>query len=65
MLDYQCRDPEFAKEITIFLGDHPVPSGDKSIDQICERLMVNAALGSRLASAGGAAFRAATEHLGN
>jgi hypothetical protein len=59
-----CRDPELANEIKNFLADHPVPSGDKSLDQISERLMVNAALGSRLAAAGGSSFRSATEHLG-
>jgi puromycin-sensitive aminopeptidase len=60
-----CRDEALATGIKDYLLDHPVPTGDKSIEQTCERLMVNTAFSARLAAAGGETFRAATERLGS
>ena len=59
-----CRDKAFATQVKDFLSDHPVPTGEKSVVQICERLMVNAAFSERLASGATPVLRAATAHLG-
>jgi puromycin-sensitive aminopeptidase len=59
-----CRDVALAAEIQDFLLDHPVPTGEKAVVQICERLMVNAAFSARLASGSAPVFQAATARLG-
>jgi puromycin-sensitive aminopeptidase len=59
-----CRDKALATQVKDFLSDHPVPTGEKSVVQICERLMVNATFSERLASGATPVLRAATAHLG-
>jgi hypothetical protein len=36
-----CGDTAFARRITEFIGAHPLPSGQRSVDQAIERLWVN------------------------
>jgi puromycin-sensitive aminopeptidase len=43
-----CRDPGLAHEIDVFIRAHPVPSGQRTVDQMLERLGVNVALASHL-----------------
>jgi puromycin-sensitive aminopeptidase len=46
-----CRDPALADDVRGFLTTHPVPSGQRTVDQILERLGVNQAFVSRTARA--------------
>jgi hypothetical protein len=43
-----CRDAALANEVRDFLGGHPVPAGQRTVEQIVERLGVNVALAARL-----------------
>jgi puromycin-sensitive aminopeptidase len=38
-----CRDPALADDVRGFIATHPVPSGQRTVDQILERLGVNQA----------------------
>ncbi len=58
-----CRDPALVADIRGFLGDHPLPAGQRSVDQTLERLAVNAAFASRLVSGTAEALDAATSVL--
>jgi len=44
-----CRDPALGGEVRDFLSAHPLPSGQRTVDQVVERLGVNMALAGRLA----------------
>ncbi|HXQ43114.1 MAG TPA: M1 family metallopeptidase [Acidimicrobiales bacterium] len=46
-----CRDPALADDVRTFIGTHPVPSGQRTVDQIVERLGVNEAFVARLGKA--------------
>jgi hypothetical protein len=51
MLDgvkWVCRDAAFAADIRRFLADHPIPSGQRTVDQISERLGINVGFSTRL-----------------
>lgn len=41
-------DPEFANRVVSFLETHPVPQSAKTIEQICERMRINAAFQQKL-----------------
>jgi hypothetical protein len=43
-----CRDHALADEVRSFIAAHPIPSGQRTIDQTVERLGVNEAFVSRL-----------------
>jgi puromycin-sensitive aminopeptidase len=43
-----CRRPEVAQDVTSFLSAHPIASGQRTVNQIVERLEVNVALATRL-----------------
>jgi puromycin-sensitive aminopeptidase len=58
-----CRDAEFADGVSEFLATHPIPSGQKSVEQTRERLGVNVAFAARLAATAGPVLVAATERL--
>ncbi len=59
-----CRDEEIAKDIRRFLDEHPVPSGQRTVEQILERLAVNVAFSARLAKDAASTLEAATRRLG-
>ncbi|HLX89927.1 MAG TPA: M1 family aminopeptidase, partial [Acidimicrobiales bacterium] len=44
-----CRDPVLGNEVRDFLSSHPVPSGQRTVDQVVERLGVNMTLAAHLA----------------
>jgi puromycin-sensitive aminopeptidase len=46
-----CRDPALADDVRGFIATHPVPSGQRTVDQILERLGVNQAFVSRASEA--------------
>jgi puromycin-sensitive aminopeptidase len=46
-----CRDHHLADDIRAFIAAHPIPSGQRTIDQTVERLGVNESFVSRLAGA--------------
>ncbi len=43
-----CRDPALADDVRGFIRTHPVPSGQRTVDQIVERLGVNEAFVARV-----------------
>jgi puromycin-sensitive aminopeptidase len=47
-----CRDRALADDVRTFLGTHPIPSGQRTVDQIVERLGVNEVFVARLGGAG-------------
>ncbi|HXQ62711.1 MAG TPA: M1 family metallopeptidase [Acidimicrobiales bacterium] len=55
-----CRDRTLADEVRGFIGAHPVPSGQRTVDQIVERLGVNEAFVARIGGAA-ALLTAATD----
>ncbi len=58
-----CRDPDLAAQVHAFVADNPVRSGQRTVEQILERLDVNVAVTERLARDAGAALRAAAGRL--
>jgi puromycin-sensitive aminopeptidase len=59
-----CRDGALADDITSFVEANPVPVGQRTVQQIMERLGVNVAFASRLRSAARPAIEAGIERLG-
>jgi puromycin-sensitive aminopeptidase len=60
---FLCRDPKLTDQIASFLDEHHIASGQRSVDQTLERLLINTALASRLAETAGATLAAATAAL--
>ena len=52
-----CGDPALADDVATFLTEHPLPSGQRSVDQALERLQVNVAFGSARAGSPGCPAR--------
>jgi puromycin-sensitive aminopeptidase len=46
-----CRDGAVADDVRSFIATHPVPAGQRTVDQIVERLGVNEAFVARLSTA--------------
>jgi puromycin-sensitive aminopeptidase len=44
-----CRDRRLAEEVTAFVVDHPVRSGQRTVEQVLERLAVHVVVAERLA----------------
>jgi hypothetical protein len=42
-----CGDEAVARDVRAFLADHPVRTGQRSVDQTLERLDINVAFGAR------------------
>jgi len=67
MLDgakWLCRDHTLAGDVRSFLATHPVRGGQRTVDQIVERLGVNERLAAALAPAAGASLQSAADRLG-
>ncbi|MGA2036785.1 MAG: M1 family metallopeptidase [Acidimicrobiales bacterium] len=60
-----CRDAALAREIQGFLAEHPVRSGQRTVQQILERLRVNVLFSARLTETAGAVLAAGTARLGS
>ena len=58
-----CRDAALGTEVRDFLADHPIPSGQRTVDQVVERLGVNMALAARLADKAGGELSAGIDRL--
>jgi ERAP1-like C-terminal domain len=58
-----CRDRAVADSVAQFLAQHPLPSGQRTVEQIVERLFVNVALAARMADEAGPALRAGVQRL--
>jgi len=58
-----CRDSALASEIASFLTTHPVPTGQRTVDQIVERLGVNVTVAQRLRNTAASALSAGIERL--
>ena len=54
-------DRDLASQIQSFLKEHPLPSGQRTVDQVAERLGVNAAFGARISSSAASCLARATE----
>ncbi len=68
MLDavkWLCRDPALAGEVRAFLAEHPLRSGQRTVDQAVERLGVNERLVAALAPSVDQSLQAATAALGD
>ncbi len=59
-----CRDAALAAEVRQFLAAHPIPSGQRTVDQAVERLGVNVRFTERLRSTAHAALAAGVQRLG-
>jgi hypothetical protein len=51
-----CRDEAVARDVEQFLSAHPLATGQRTVNQIVERLGVNIALTARLQATLGAAL---------
>ena len=58
-----CSDPELAESVRSFLGEHPLASAQRTVDQIVERLGVNVDLVARLRPGVAAELAAGIERL--
>ncbi len=58
-----CRQEELAEDVRSFLATHPVPSGQRTVDQIVERLGVNVAFATRLRAGVHGALSSAIDRL--
>jgi hypothetical protein len=43
-----CRHPALAAAVAAFVADHPLPTGQRTVDQAVERLFVNVGVAGRL-----------------
>jgi len=59
-----CRDAQLAREIRGFLAQHPVRSGQRTVQQTLERLDVNVTFSARLGETAGALLAAGIARLG-
>jgi len=55
-----CRDEALADDVARFASEHPVRSGQRSVDQSLERLRINTAFGTRQRGGLGAVLAAVT-----
>ncbi len=58
-----CRDRALAADVQAFLAANPVRSGQRTVEQIAERLQVNVEVAERLSAEAAAALRAGTDRL--
>jgi puromycin-sensitive aminopeptidase len=58
-----CRDAGLANEVGEFLSTHPVPGGQRSVEQTVEKLRVNVAFAGRLAAGSGPVLDAGIARL--
>jgi len=58
-----CRDPALAHEVRAFIEAHPVRTGQRTIQQILERLDVNVAFSARLGDTAGGLLAAGTTRI--
>ena len=58
-----CSDAELARSVRAFLAEHPLPSGQRTIDQVVERLGVNVDVVKRLRPSVTAELTAGIERL--
>jgi len=59
-----CRNAALSAEIREFLDAHPVPSGQRTLQQTLERLAINVAFAGRLRATAAPALSAGIERLG-
>ncbi|MGD0255171.1 MAG: M1 family metallopeptidase [Acidimicrobiales bacterium] len=59
-----CRDARLARDIRDFLAQHPVRSGQRTVQQTLERLDVNVAFSARLSKTAGGLLAAGIARLG-
>ncbi|HUC36697.1 MAG TPA: M1 family aminopeptidase [Acidimicrobiales bacterium] len=60
----QCRDAALAGEIRGFLARHPLRTGQRTVQQMLERLEVNVAFSTQLRAVAGTELAAAVDRLG-
>ena len=58
-----CRDPRLAEEITTFVRTHPLPVGQRTVDQTLERLAINVSFAHALRDSAPAALREGIQRL--
>ncbi|HXQ60441.1 MAG TPA: M1 family metallopeptidase, partial [Acidimicrobiales bacterium] len=58
-----CRDPELAADVTAFVRAHPLPVGQRTVDQTLERLEINLAFATALRISAAPVLRAALQRM--
>jgi hypothetical protein len=58
-----CRDGELVGTVRAFLAAHPVPAGQRTVDQAVERQQVNHALAARIGPDLGRELEAGVDRL--
>jgi puromycin-sensitive aminopeptidase len=58
-----CRDQKLAQEVTAFVDGHPLPIGQRTVDQTLERLAINVSFAGALHDSAAAALRAGLQRL--
>jgi puromycin-sensitive aminopeptidase len=58
-----CRDPELARDAEAFVRTHPLPVGQRTVDQALERLGINVAFASSLRQSAVPVLHAALQRL--
>jgi puromycin-sensitive aminopeptidase len=58
-----CRQPGLAARVKRFLGAHPLPSGQRTVEQAVEQMEINVALAGRLAGSLGRELSSRLERL--
>jgi puromycin-sensitive aminopeptidase len=59
-----CRDPRLADDVSAFVRAHPVPIGQRTVDQALERLGINVSFATALRATAQPVLRAGLERLG-
>jgi aminopeptidase N len=58
-----CRDPRLADEVTTFVRRHPLPIGQRTVDQTLERLGINVSFAAALRANAQTVLRAGLQRL--
>jgi len=58
-----CRDPQLAGDIVAFVRAHPLPIGQRTVDQTLERLEINVRFASSFRATAAAVLSAGTQRL--
>jgi hypothetical protein len=58
-----CRDPQLASDITAFVRAHPLPIGQRTVDQTLERLEINVSFATSLRDTAAPVLNAGLQRL--
>jgi hypothetical protein len=58
-----CRDPQLADEVIAYISAHPLPIGQRTVDQTLERLGINVSFATALRVGGESVVGAGLQRL--